>query len=98
MKTLGACGFLILSLLSILAQSPGPPPGPPVLAATNNLQRIFGPTAVAEGVFPEVKRRGGIISAGDLHAPVVPGKEFRNVSIHPATGQAQGVIFLAVRF
>jgi hypothetical protein len=97
MKILGLCGFIILSLLSASAQSARPAP-PPVLTATNNIQRIFGPTAVYDGVLPEVRRRGGIISRPDLDAPVVPGKEFRNVSIHPHTGRPQGIVLIAVRF
>jgi hypothetical protein len=97
MKILGCCGCLFLSLLTAAAQSE-PRPAPPVLTATNNIQRIFGPTAVYDGVLPEMKRRGGIISRPDLDAPVVPGKEFRNVSVHPHTGRPQGIVFIAVRF
>ena len=108
MKTLGllASGFLF-SILTAAAQSQTPQPPqppakppepPPILVATNRLQRIFGPTAVYDGVFPEVKRRGDILNAVDLREPVVHGHEFRNVSVNPHNGQAQGVVFIAVRF
>jgi hypothetical protein len=104
MKTLGlfASAFL-LSMASAWAQSqtppaPKPPEPAPTLTATNRLQRIFGPTAVYDGVFPEVKRRGDVLNGLDLREPVVPGREFRNVSVNPHTGQAQGVLFMAIRF
>jgi len=80
------------------APTPTTPPGPPILVATNRLQRIFGPTAVVDGVLPEVKRRGGILTRADLDAPVVPGREFRNISVDPHNGQPQGVIFISIRF
>ena len=103
MKTLGlSVGIFLGALLFASAQSeplPTPPPTPPpVLTATNRIQRIFGPTAVVDGVFPEVKQRGGVFSRADLAAPVVPGREFRNISTHPRTGEPQGIIFIAVRF
>lgn len=98
MKTLGFCGLALLLTFAARSQDVPPPPAPPVLTATNKLQRIFGPTAVYDGVLPDVKRRGGIMVAPDLRAPVVPGQEFQNVSINPNTGRAQGVILFAVRF
>lgn len=101
-------GFLaaafLFSIAVASAQSPQaqplpkPPDAPPILVATNRLQRIFGPTAVYDGVFPEVKRRGDILNAVDLREPVVHGREFRNISVNPHTGQAQGVVLIAVRF
>ena len=98
MKILGLGGFIFLSLLSASAQSESRPAPPPVLTATNRLQRVFGPTAVYDGVLPEVKRRGGVVARPDLDAPVVPGKEFRNLSVHPRTGQPQGIVLIAIRF
>jgi hypothetical protein len=100
MKTLGFFGCVFLFSLGLASgqSPPEPPPGPPMLTATNRLQRIFGPTAVYDGVFPEVSRRGGVLEPSDWRAPVVPGKEFRNVSINPHTGQAQGVVLFTVRF
>jgi len=107
MKTAGSAAlFLLGSLAFAAAQSQSPPApvpaalpeAPPVLVATNRLQRIFGPTAVLDGVLPEVKRRGGILSRADLNAPVTPGREFRNISVDPHNGQPQGVIFIAIRF
>jgi len=104
MKTLGflACVFLFsIAVASAQSQTPPPPKppdAPPILVATNRLQRIFGPTAVYDGVFPEVKRRGDILNAVDLREPVVHGREFRNISVNPHTGQAQGVVLIAVRF
>ena len=103
MKTLGLSGGLLFLLVASAhsQQAPELPPVPsaaPTLTATNNLQRIFGPTAVYDGVLPEVKRRGGIVGRPDLRAPVVPGKEFQNISVNPSTGQAQGVVLFAVRF
>jgi hypothetical protein len=99
MKTLGLSGCLFLtSVLFAAAQSETRPAPPPTLTATNRLQRVFGPTAVYDGVLPEVSRRGAIVGPLDLRAPVVPGKEFRNVSINPHTGAPQGVVLLAIRF
>ncbi|HKQ37405.1 MAG TPA: hypothetical protein VJ063_04960 [Verrucomicrobiae bacterium] len=99
MKTLRIAAFILLGSITFLcAQSESRPAPPPILTATNGLQRVFGPTAVYDGVLPEVKRRGGILSRSDLNAPVTPGREFRNISVDPHTGQPQGVIFLAVRF
>jgi hypothetical protein len=88
--------FLLLSISSASAQSQME--AAPILTATNRLQRVFGPTAVYDGVLPEVKRRGGIASRLDLREPILPGKEFRNISVHPHTGQPQGVVLIAVRF
>ena len=65
---------------------------------TNRLQRIFGPTASYEGVLPDIKRRGNILNREDLNAPVVRGREFRNVSVNPHTGRAEGITLLAIRF
>ena len=99
MKTLGLSVCILLGALSFAAaQSETPPAPPPVLTATNRIQRIFGPTAVVDGVLPEVKRRGGVFTRSDLDAPIVPGREFRNLSIHPRTGEPQGVIFVSIRF
>ena len=99
MKTLGLTVCTLLGALSFAsAQTESRPDPPPTLTATNRIQRIFGPTAVVDGVLPEVKRRGGVFTRADLDAPVVQGQEFRNLSIHPRTGTPQGVIFLAVRF
>jgi len=105
MKTPGLLSLaLLISTAAASAQSPATAPAPkppepaPILTATNRLQRIFGPTAVYDGVFPEVKRRGDILKAVDLREPVVHGREFRNISVNPHNGQAQGVIFMAVRF
>src|SRR5689334_18715773 len=98
MKMLGffASVFLLSGGLALAqSETPTPPPAPkpaetlPALTATNRLQRIFGPTAVYDGVFPEVKRRGDILRAVDLREPVVRGREFRNVSVNPHTGQPQ---------
>lgn len=99
MKTFGFSGSILLLSIACISAQQAPAPTPlPVLTATNNLQRIFGPTAVYEGVLPEIKRRGGIFAAPDLRAPVVPGREFHNVSVHPLTGHAQGIVLFAVRF
>jgi hypothetical protein len=99
MKTLGLSGSIILaSGLFAAAQSETQPAPPATLMATNRLQRVFGPTAVYDGVLPEVSRRGAIANGLDLRAPVVPGREFRNVSINPHTGAPQGVVFVAIRF
>ena len=99
MKTLGLAALFVFGSLSFAsAQSESRPAPPPILTATNRLQRIFGPTAVYDGVLPEVKRRGGVLSRPDLDAPVVPGREFRNVSVDPHNGQPQGVILFAIRF
>jgi hypothetical protein len=99
MKTLGLSVCILLGALSYAAaQSATPPAPPPILTATNRVQRIFGPTAVVDGVLPEVKRRGGVFTRSDLDAPIVQGREFRNLSIHPRTGEPQGVIFVSVRF
>jgi len=104
MKTLGClASVFFFSIIAAWAQSqtrpaPKPPEPAPTLTVTNRLQRIFGPTAVYDGVFPEVKRRGDILNAVDLREPVVHGREFRNVSVNPHTGQAQGVVLIAVRF
>jgi len=114
MKTPGPAALVLLASLTFAfgqsesrpeppapAEAPAPasrPESPPVLVATNRLQRIFGPTAVVDGILPEVKRRGGVLSRSDLDAPVIPGREFRNLSINPRTGQPEGVIFLAIRF
>ena len=65
---------------------------------TNRLQRIFGPTATYEGVVPELKRRGNLVTRRDLTAPVIPGREFRNVSVNPHTGQPEGITLFAIRF
>ena len=99
MKTLGLGGCLFLLAVSFApAQPVALPAPPPILSATNRVQRLFGPTAVYDGVFPEVTRRGRIANAFDLRAPVVPGKEFSNISIHPHTGRPQGIVLLAVKF
>jgi hypothetical protein len=102
MKAQGLCGCLfLLSVTFASAQSqaqPAPPDPAPTLTATNRLQRLLGPTAVYDGVFPEVKRRGFIADRLDLQAPVVPGKEFRNISVNPHTGRPQGVVLMAIRF
>lgn len=99
MKTLGLSACILLCALSTAsAQSEARPAPPPILTATNRVQRIFGPTAVVDGVLPEVKRRGGVLTRADWDAPITPGREFRNLSIEPRTGAPQGVIFLAVRF
>ena len=99
MKTLGLSVCILLGALAFAAaQSETPPAPPPILTATNRIQRIFGPTAVVDGVLPEVKHRGGVFTRSDLDAPIVPGREFRNLSIHPRTGEPQGVIFLSIRF
>src|SRR5687767_15971450 len=99
MKTFGFCGsILLLSVACISAQQAPAPVAMPVLTATNNLQRIFGPTAVYDGVLPDIKRRGGILAAPDLSAPVVRGREFHDVSVHPLTGHDQGIGLFAVRF
>ena len=99
MKTLGLSVCILLGALSFAtAQSESPAAPPPILTATNRIQRLFGPTAVVDGVLPEVKRRGGLLSRGDWDAPVTPGREFRNISTHPRTGEPQGIIFVAVRF
>jgi hypothetical protein len=65
---------------------------------TNRLQRIFGPTATYEGVLPDLKRRGNLVTRRDLDAPVIPGREFRNVSVNPHTGRPEGITLLAIRF
>jgi hypothetical protein len=99
MKTLGlAVSSLLLGSLMFCSAQSESLPGPPVLTATNRIQRMFGPTAVVEGVLPEVRRRGGVLSRQDFDAPVVRGQEFRNVSLNPHTGQPQGVILISVRF
>lgn len=106
MKILGIAMVLGLSILSGLAQSPSvelrakATPDPVIIGPqpTNRLQRIFGPTASYEGVLPDIKRRGNIATRSDLDAPVVRGREFRNVSINPHTGRPEGVTLLAIRF
>lgn len=99
MKTLGLSVCLLFGALTFAcAQSEPPPAPPPVLTATNRIQRIFGPTAVVDGVLPDVKRRGGILRRADWDEPITPGREFRNLSIHPRTGEPQGVVFVAIRF
>lgn len=99
MKTLGLSVFLLFGALSLAsAQSESRPAPPQILVATNRLQRVFGPTAVYDGILPEVKQRGGVFNKADLNAPIVPGREFRNVSVHPRTGEPQGIVLIAIRF
>ena len=95
----GGC-FLLLSIAfaSAQAETPSVPEPAPILTATNRLQRLFGPTAVYDGVLPDVKGRGGLANRLDLREPIIPGKEFRNISVHPQTARAQGVVLIAVRF
>ena len=106
MKILGIAMALGLSILAGLAQSQNAElrtkttPDPVIIGPqpTNRLQRIFGPTATYEGVLPDVKRRGNIATRSDLDAPVVRGREFRNVSVNPHTGRPEGVTLIAIRF
>jgi len=76
-------------------------PAPPeviIRQPTNVVQRIFGPTATIEGVIPDIRRRGNLLNRSDLSAPVIPGREFRNVSVNPHNGRAEGIVLVAIRF
>ena len=104
MKAFGMAVFLGLSLLASFAQNVelrartapgvldpafiGPQP-------TNRLQRIFGPTATYEGVLPDIKRRGSIVTRRDF---ADPAREFKNVSVNPHSGRAEGITLIAIRF
>lgn len=110
MKAFGLCAVLCsLAAFSAAAQQSqnmevrqqpmvAAPPEVVIPAPTNRLQRIFGPTATYEGVLPDIRRRGNVLTRSDLSAPVVPGREFRNVSVNPHNGRAEGIILIAIHF
>lgn len=104
MKTLGIAIASVVVTIAALAQSPNAEfraqtalPDPAFIGPqpTNRLQRIFGPTATYEGLLPDVKRRGNIVTREDFRGP---RREFQNVSRNPYTGRAEGVVLLAIRF
>ena len=104
MKTLGIAVVFLCCVLIASAQSTNVElraqalPDPALIGPkpTNRLQRVFGPTATYEGLLPDIKRRGHIITRDDFRGP--RPREFRNVSINPHTGHAEGVTLLAIRF
>jgi hypothetical protein len=103
MKTLGIALVFVCCVLTASAQSTNVElraqalPDPALIGPkpTNRLQRVFGPTATYEGLLPDIKRRGNIITRDDFRGP---RREFRNVSINPYNGRAEGVTLLAIRF
>ena len=103
MKALAIVVALGCSVLAVTAQSQNAElharavPDPAFIGPqpTNRLQRIFGPTATYEGVLPDVRRRGSLLTRRDLAAP---GRDFRNVSVNPHNGRAEGITLFAIRF
>ena len=91
----GETNQLQLQRSSPLPQSAPANPAVSSLPSTNSAQRLFRSERVYGGVLPDLKRKKRQFFQAD---PQYPNREFRNVSINPVTGRAEGVVLFSVAF